>query len=97
MDSNVILISHNGQQSHRIKNKFWIFLRYKKFQSEHPGGKIKKDEFKEIYRQNYPNSSKAQLYVEQVFKTIDTDNNNFIDFKEFMIATGNDNSCCLIL
>lgn len=41
--------------------------------------------FLEVYKKFYP-EGKAEKFCTQVFKTFDSDDNNYIDFVEFLIA-----------
>lgn len=44
-----------------------------------------KDQFIKVYKDFFPSGS-AEGFCEHVFRTFDTDNSGFIDFKEFLLA-----------
>ncbi|CAF1104984.1 unnamed protein product [Rotaria sordida] len=55
------------------------------FLKDCPMGKLDKKQFLNVYRRFYP-EGKADKYCNFVFKAFDTDNNNSIDFTEFLLA-----------
>ncbi|CAF0938592.1 unnamed protein product [Adineta ricciae] len=57
------------------------------FLKDCPTGKLDKKQFLHVYRRFYP-EGKADKYCNFVFKAFDTDNNNWIDFTEFLLAVG---------
>ncbi|CAF1309579.1 unnamed protein product [Adineta steineri] len=57
------------------------------FLKDCPMGKLDKKQFLAVYRRFYP-EGKADTYCNFVFKAFDTDNNNWIDFTEFLLAVG---------
>ena len=58
---------------------------YKGFKADCPGGKLSPDLFMKIYSKCFP-AGKAEEFCAHVFRTFDSDNNGFIDFKEFLLA-----------
>ncbi|CAF5119638.1 unnamed protein product [Rotaria magnacalcarata] len=48
-------------------------------------GKLDRKQFLRVYKRFYP-EGKADKYCNFVFKAFDTDNNNWIDFTEFLLA-----------
>ncbi|CAF0894952.1 unnamed protein product [Adineta steineri] len=57
------------------------------FLKDCPSGKLDKKQFLNVYKKFYP-EGKADKYCNFVFKAFDTDNNNWIDFTEFLLAVG---------
>ncbi|CAF1184739.1 unnamed protein product [Rotaria sordida] len=57
------------------------------FLKDCPSGKLDKKQFLNVYKKFYP-EGKADKYCNFVFKAFDTDNNNWIDFTEFLYAVG---------
>ncbi|CAF0936410.1 unnamed protein product [Rotaria sp. Silwood1] len=57
------------------------------FLKDCPSGKLDKKQFLNVYKKFYP-EGKADKYCNFVFKAFDTDNNNWIDFTEFLQAVG---------
>ncbi|CAF1127216.1 unnamed protein product [Rotaria sp. Silwood1] len=55
------------------------------FLKDCPTGKLDKKQFLNVYRRFYP-EGKADKYCNFVFKAFDLDNNNWIDFTEFLLA-----------
>lgn len=55
------------------------------FQQDCPKGHLTKDQFIKVYKDFFPSGS-AEGFCEHVFRTFDTDNSGFIDFKEFLLA-----------
>ncbi|MCP9260879.1 Calcium-binding protein NCS-1 [Dirofilaria immitis] len=58
---------------------------YKGFVQDCPKGHLTKDQFIKVYKDFFPSGS-AEGFCEHVFRTFDTDNSGFIDFKEFLLA-----------
>ncbi|PIO68872.1 EF hand [Teladorsagia circumcincta] len=50
-----------------------------------PKGHLTKEQFIKVYKDFFPSGS-AEGFCEHVFRTFDTDNSGFIDFKEFLLA-----------
>ncbi|UJR27263.1 hypothetical protein I4U23_008558 [Adineta vaga] len=57
------------------------------FLKDCPSGKLDKKQFLNVYKKFYP-EGKADKYCNFVFKAFDVDNNNWIDFTEFLLAVG---------
>lgn len=55
------------------------------FQQDCPKGHLTKEQFIKVYKDFFPSGS-AEGFCEHVFRTFDTDNSGFIDFKEFLLA-----------
>ena len=53
---------------------------------DNPSGILSKSKMMEMYS-SVLSISKATQFVDEIFLKYDTDNNGFIDFKEFMLAT----------
>ena len=58
---------------------------YKGFKEDCPDGKLTPDSFMHIYGNSFLTGN-AKEFCDHVFRTFDTDNNGFIDFKEFLLA-----------
>ena len=58
---------------------------YKGFTEDCPDGKLTPDSFMQIYGTSFLTGN-ANEFCDHVFRTFDTDNNGFIDFKEFLLA-----------
>ena len=58
---------------------------YKGFRQDCPEGKLSTDLFMKIYSKCFP-AGKAEEFCAHVFRTFDSDNNGFIDFREFLLA-----------
>ena len=58
---------------------------YKGFKQDCPDGKLSTQLFMKIYSKCFP-AGKADEFCAHVFRTFDSDNNGFIDFKEFLLA-----------
>ena len=73
------LKEHTGYDKNTIKE--W----YKAFRKDCPDGQLTKEKFVEMYRA-YFSAGNAELFCEHLFRTFDTSNTGYIDFKEFLIA-----------
>merc|ERR1712025_244599 len=58
---------------------------YKGFQQDCPNGKLDRVAFMRIYSDCFP-GGKPNDFCDHAFRTFDTDNNGFIDFREFLLA-----------
>ena len=65
-----------------------IKKKYKAFRQACPNGCLTNGRFYHMYEKHFPGGN-AEKYCELVFKAYDTDQNGFIDFKEFLLATHN--------
>ena len=58
---------------------------YKAFKEHCPDGRLTPEKFISVYKMLFWKGN-AELYCEHVFRTFDTDQNGYIDFKEFILA-----------
>merc|ERR1711990_265180 len=58
---------------------------YRGFKSDCPNGQLTPKAFMQIYSKCFPTGN-AKEFCDHVFRTFDRDKNNFIDFKEFLLA-----------
>ena len=58
---------------------------YKGFIQDAPDGELTPDKFVNMYKLFFPDGN-AEHFCDHVFRTFDTDNNGFIDFREFLLA-----------
>lgn len=58
---------------------------YKDYVKDFPTGQMTIEQFKDVYRQHFPNGD-ATKFAEHVFRTFDKDNDHLLDFREFMTA-----------
>jgi len=58
---------------------------YKNFLHQYPNGKITRSSFKELMRKCYPAANLIKL-EKHIFRMYDTNNDNHIDFREFMMV-----------
>ena len=58
---------------------------YKAFKEHCPDGRLTPEKFISMYKMFFWKGN-AKLYCEHVFRTFDTDQNGYIDFKEFILA-----------
>ncbi|XP_076144115.1 guanylyl cyclase-activating protein 2-like [Alosa pseudoharengus] len=59
---------------------------YKKFASECPSGNLHLHEFKKIFGISTQSSPEESAYVDNIFRTFDTNQDNTIDFMEYVAA-----------
>ncbi|XP_019967728.1 guanylyl cyclase-activating protein 2-like [Paralichthys olivaceus] len=59
---------------------------YRKFASECPSGNLHLHEFKKIFGINRPTTEEESAYMENVFRSFDTNKDGNIDFMEFVAA-----------
>ncbi|XP_043912225.1 recoverin [Protopterus annectens] len=58
---------------------------YQSFLKQCPSGRITKQEFENIYASFFPDAD-PKAYAQHVFRSFDSNNDNTLDFKEFIIA-----------
>ena len=64
---------------------------YRDFLRDFPDGSVTKNEFREIYMDNFPYGDPAS-FTGHVFRIYDTNNDGKIDFREFITAVS---GCCV--
>ncbi|KAI7799012.1 recoverin 3 [Triplophysa rosa] len=72
----------------KVNTKFTeaeIMQSYENFQKQCPSGLISQDQFVEIYIRCFPDSD-AKSYAQHVFRSFDTNNDETLDFKEYIVA-----------
>ena len=74
------LKSNTNYDTKTIKQK------YRGFQYACPSGCLTAGKFCQMYEKHFPGGN-SEKYCNLVFKTFDTDQNGFIDFKEFVLAS----------
>ena len=68
-----------GQDENTIKEQ------YQRFKSEFPNGKLTRKDFLKVCKELFPTEN-GDEFCQHVFRAFDTDNNGFIDLKEFILA-----------
>ena len=58
---------------------------HKSFIKDTPSGLVKSEPFKAMYSQLFPYGN-ASAFAQHVFRTFDTNGDDFVDFKEFLCA-----------
>ncbi|GEQ70178.1 hypothetical protein JCM33374_g3854 [Metschnikowia sp. JCM 33374] len=58
---------------------------YKGFLRDCPSGQLSEEEFAKVFKQFFPFGDPTE-YCHYLFRIFDTDNSNYIDFKEFIVA-----------
>ena len=58
---------------------------YRVFKEDYPDGKLTFVDFFKMYKELFP-TQPGEEYCQYVFRALDTDNNGFIGFKEFLLA-----------
>ena len=66
-------------------NKDTIVCWHQGFQKDCPSGRLSVEEFTEIYRTFFPFGN-GDDFCAHIFRAFDSDDNGFIDFKEFVMA-----------
>lgn len=74
-------------KKHTRYNEKTIKEMYEGFKQDCPERKISKEKFVEMYRMFF-SSGNPEKFCENVFRTFDVDKNDYIDFKEFLLAVG---------
>jgi len=74
-------LSDLRQQSQFTETEIKKF--YKGFMKRYPNGKLSKEELIQVYKEVFPNGDPIPFAV-QMFWVYDTDNNGFMDFREFI-------------
>ena len=70
---------------HTDLNKSTIKEWYAGFLRDCPSGKMTQEQFYQMYKMLIPKGN-TKKFCKHVFRTFDTDNNNYIDFLEFLLA-----------
>ena len=70
---------------HTDLNKSTIKEWYSGFLRDCPSGKMTQEQFYQMYKMLIPKGN-TKKFSKHVFRTFDTDNNNYIDFLEFLLA-----------
>ena len=70
---------------HTDLNKSTIKEWYSGFLRDCPSGKMTQEQFYQMYKMLIPKGN-TKKFCRHVFRTFDTDNNNYIDFLEFLLA-----------
>ena len=73
-----LLCKSSGMEEEQVKEAFDAFV------AEHPNGKMKPKDFKEIMAKALPGKDGAKM-EKHVFRIYDSNNDGFIDFAEFML------------
>lgn len=73
------LTNSTGYSYESINNYYHTFLR------DCPTGKLSRTQFREIYKQLYPNS-RSTKFCDRIFKIFDYSQRNYLDFEEFLSA-----------
>ena len=60
---------------------FW----FRSFRSECPKGKLSRSHLLDLFTKVFP-SGNAESFCSHIFRIFDSDGNNFLDFKEFLMA-----------
>jgi len=71
--------------NHTAVSRDEVDRQYENFLSKHPDGKITKREFRNMMQACFPDYDTAKLQ-EHIFRMYDTNGDNQIDFREFMIV-----------
>ena len=59
---------------------------YKDFQKDCPNGRLSSTQFIGNYKKLFPEGTNADQFCSHIFRTLDKDNDGFVDFKEFLLA-----------
>jgi len=66
-------------------SKKTILFWFKSFRTECPNGKLSRTHLYELFTKIFP-SGNAESFCDHIFRIFDSDGNNFLDFKEFLMA-----------
>eukprot|EP00094_Tigriopus_californicus_P000624 TCALIF_00606-PA protein Name:"Similar to ncs-2 Neuronal calcium sensor 2 (Caenorhabditis elegans)" AED:0.38 eAED:0.38 QI:0/0.5/0/0.66/1/1/3/0/607 len=58
---------------------------FKRFKRDCPDGKLTRDNLRSLFRQAFPDGQ-AERFTKHVMRIFDSDGNDFLDFKEFLMA-----------
>ncbi len=58
---------------------------FKRFRKDCPDGKLTRDHLRRLFKQVFPGGN-AEKFSEHIMRIFDRDGNNFLDFKEFLMA-----------
>ena len=62
-----------------------IALWFRSFRSECPNGRLTRSHLLELFKKVFPGGN-GETFCRYIFRIFDTDGNNFLDFKEFLMA-----------
>ncbi|XP_063044353.1 guanylyl cyclase-activating protein 2-like [Engraulis encrasicolus] len=82
-------MGHGASSAHEVSDEValtHIQELYKRFASECPSGNLYLHEFKKIFGIGSNCSAEESAYVENIFRSFDTNNDNTIDFMEYVAA-----------
>merc|ERR1739846_188841 len=78
-DEDVVALSQSsGMSQEEVKDAFNAFV------AEHPNGKMKPKEFREMVAKTMPKSDASKM-EKHIFRIYDSNNDGYIDFVEFML------------
>ena len=73
-------------QEHTNCDEKTIKKQYKEFKKKSRKGQLSEEMFYEMYQKLCPNDKNTREFCNHVFRALDTDNNGYVSFKEFLLA-----------
>lgn len=73
------LAAASGYSFESVKQYYMTFI------ADCPSGRLSRNQFREIYKQLYPNS-RSTKFCDRIFKIFDYSERNYLDFEEFLTA-----------